>query len=172
MLGEEKLSIAEDTVSESANNANTESAGILEKFLPEHLASFKDCSAILRAVVSLFPYINNYLYFTLLLGIARLHPNPNSLVSKHPYVCSFSLLAATVTLSMLAFLPQAFYLLYLLSVIPMAIAQAWLNRYWDSAEEAGLLTRHGFSLKELVVIIAGALCMGYIVASFIMGASK
>ncbi|MBX9686065.1 MAG: hypothetical protein K2X27_05155 [Candidatus Obscuribacterales bacterium] len=166
--GNTKSDTKGDTNSPSvAEPASSET--LLEKLLPEHLASFKDCSPFLRTVVILFPYLNNYLLFTLALGIARLVPDKNSLLSRHPYLCSFALVATWIAFSLSAFLPNAYYLIFLLGVLPLALLQHWLNSYWDSVEENGLLTRHAFSFKELSSIIVGALALGYIVTSFFLG---
>lgn len=140
---------------------------LVASLMPKHLESFRDCSPHIRALFWLFPYANDYLFFTLSSGIAKLQ-NKTSFLAKHPVIWAFALTVASFTLSYLVFLKGAFYLLFLLSVLPAAVVQHSLNKYWDSVEKPGLLTRHGFSGKELVAIIAGALYMGYILCSFLL----
>ena len=147
-----------------------EKESVFYRFSPGHLASFRQCSPLLRTVCSFIPYVNNYLFLTLALGIARLHPDKQALVARQPLVCAALLVFASITLSLLSFLPGAWYLLFLLAVLPAAVAQHWLNNYWDTVEPEGLLYRTAFTLKELVVIVVGALFLGFIVAGFIMGA--
>lgn len=168
-----------DAIATPAAEASNTSPAMVEqqedlvaKLLPAHLSSFKDTSPILRAIGVVVPYLNNYLFFTLALGIAKLSPNKRSMVASHPVICSLLILSAWITLSLLAFLPGALYFTFLLCVVPVAIVQHWLNKYWDAVEEKGLLTRHGFTFGEMVVIIAGALALGYLVSSFIMGSAR
>lgn len=144
----------------------------MSDFLPDQLASFRNASPMLRTVGMLFPVINDYLYFTQILGIARLHPDKQSQAAKAPMFWALSLSFMSILLCLLAFLPGALYFLFLLSVIPTAIAQHWLNAYWDSQEEKGLLTRHGFSLGELFGIVVGGLLIGFIGCSFLFNINK
>ena len=144
--------------------------GFLSRLAPEHMASFRDCSPMLRTIWMFVPYVNNYLLLTLALGIARIHPDKASLVARQPVLCAAVAVFATITLSMLSILPGAWYLLFLLSVLPAAVMQSWLNSYWKAVEPDGLLYRAAFTLKELVVVAAGALFLGYIVVGFLMGA--
>ncbi len=147
-----------------------ETQGLLESLLPTHLCSFKKVSPLLRTIFVVIPYINHYMFYTITLGIAKLQRN--SIVASHPIPCSLALVTVYIALSCLCFLPKAFYLMFLLSVIPVAIVQHWLNRYWDTVEKPGLLMRHGLTLKEILSIIAGALALGYLVSSYIMGVDK
>lgn len=149
----------------------TQNKSLLESISPKHLESFKDCSPHIRAVLWLIPYVNDYLFFTLACGIARLQ-NGTSFVAKHPISWALTMTAASFLLSYLVFLKDAYYLLFLLSVVPAAFVQHELNKYWDSVEKPGLLTRHGFSGKELVGLIAGALYIGFILCSFLLLPSK
>lgn len=151
-------------------SAETQPEGLLTRLGPDHMASFKDCSPLLRTIWMFVPYVNNYLLLTLALGIARIHPNKQSLVARHPLACSTAVVFATISLSFLSVLPGAWYLLFVLSVLPAAVMQQWLNDYWKSVEPVGLLYRTAFTLKELVVLAAGALFTGYIIVGFMMGA--
>lgn len=143
--------------------------GFLSRLAPDHMASFRDCSPPLRAIWMFVPYVNNYLLLTLALGIARIHPDKNSLMARRPLLCSFAVVFVTITLSMLSVLPGAWYLLFLLCILPAAVMQAWLNSYWKAVEPDGLLYRAAFTLRELVVVAVGALCLGYIIVGFLMG---
>lgn len=144
---------------------------LVSKLLPDHLATFKDASPLLRGMVVAIPYLGAYLFFTLTLGIARLHPG-QSFVSQHPIICSTVIVFAWITLSMLCALPGAYFFLFALCAIPIAVVQHWLNKYWDTKEESGLLMRHGFTGGEMAIIIAGALWMGFLASAFIMGKVK
>ncbi len=145
----------------------TQKMSLLESISPKHLESFEDVSPHIRAVFWLIPYANDYLFFTLACGIAKLQEKAD-FSGKHPVVWSLTLTAAAFLLSYLSFLDGPLYLLFLLSAIPAAFVQHALNKYWDAVEKPGLLTRHGFSGRELVAIIAGALYLGYIVCAFIL----
>jgi hypothetical protein len=142
------------------------------KIAPGELADFKHVSPLLRMVGMLFPYINNYLFFTLVLGIAKIYPDKDSFIAKRPGLSAVSIAIVTFALSNLVRLPDPFCMLFLLGVAPTAIAQHWLNRYWQSVEAPGLLVRHGFSLMELISIIVGALILGFIGAAFMLGIAK
>lgn len=142
------------------------------KMSPLHLSEFKDCSPLLRSVVLLIPYLNNYMFFTLAFGVARLYPEPNSLVKKHPLFCSLVVVVTWSSLAYLSLLSGPAFLLFLLCVIPIAVVQLWLNKYWDSVEEPGLLTRHGFNGWELLAVIVGALGLGFIISGFMLGQNK
>lgn len=176
--GIESSSAEKQNMEQSGNQVPTGSAqelpqhkSLLESISPKHLESFKDCSPHIRAVFWLIPYANDYLFFTLACGIARLQ-NGAGFVAKHPSIWALTMTAASFLLSYLVFLKDAYYLLFLLSVIPAALVQHELNKYWDSVEKPGLLTRHGFSGKELVGLIAGALYIGFILCSFMLLPSK
>ncbi|MBY0547756.1 MAG: hypothetical protein K2W95_10710 [Candidatus Obscuribacterales bacterium] len=143
--------------------------GFLSRLAPDHLASFRDCSPVLRAIWMVVPYVNNYLLLTLALGIARIHPDKNSIVARKPLLCACAAVFATITFSMLSVLPGAWYLLFLLCILPAAVVQVWLNSYWKAVEPDGLLYRAAFTLRELVVVAVGALCLGYIIVGFLMG---
>lgn len=58
------------------------------------------------------------------------------------------------------------YLLYLLVVIPVSVAQGWLNQYWEHWETKELkevkAKRTAFTPIETIMIIAGALWLGLV----------
>ncbi len=146
------------------------SRGLLYYLLPEHLSKFREASLLLRTICACIPYINDYLFLTIALGVARLQPK-DSFVGKHPVTIAALLVVFSVALSLQAFQHGAWYFLYFLSVLPAMFVQHLLNKYWDTAEPTGLLCRAGFTLGELVIIIVGALFLGFIIAGFIMGAN-
>lgn len=150
-----------------------EPEGFFTALSPQHLASFKNASPFLRSVCLFIPYVSNYLFATILMGIAKKHPDKNSTVSKHPIFWAITLTILSYALSMLSMLDGAWFLLHILSVIPMVIAQTWVNRFWDEQERGkNLIVRQAFSFKETIAIIAGALYLGFVVASFILKVGK
>lgn len=138
--------------------------------LPSHLSSFRDCNLLLRGICACIPYVNDYLFLTMALGVAKLQPE-GSFAQKHAVALAVVLLAFSVAMSLLAFAKDAWYLLYFLSVLPAAVVQHLLNKYWQKVEAPGLLFRAGFTGGELLVVIAGALFLGFIIAGFILGVS-
>lgn len=163
---------AEHLTAKAADRQEEKSLGLTESLSPKHLSTFENASPMLRTLGVLIPYVNNYLYLTLVMGIAKLYPSPATFIATKPFLTALLIVLLSIALDLLAFLGGAWYLLFLLSAIPMALVQHWLNKYWDSIEPKGLLTRHGFSALELVAIIIGSLSMGFIVSSFMLGANK
>lgn len=156
-----------------AEPTSTRQLGFFEALAPGHLSSFENMSPHLRMLGMLAPYVNDYLFFTLLLGIAKRHPNSENVIAKHPVLWSVFLSFFAFALFLLCLLPGAFYLLFLLSAIPVFWAQSVVNEYWDQEERGQtLIVRQAFTGKEIVVTIAGALCLGFIVTGFIIGANK
>ena len=132
------------------------------------MSSFKDASPHIRALVTMIPYVNNYMLFTLSLGVCKLFPDKKSFVATHPGLTSLLIVGTSFTLSYLALMPKALYFFFFLSVIPVAVVQQLVNKYWDSVEKPGLLVRHAFTLKELAIIILGALALAYVVLSMVL----
>lgn len=127
---------------------------------------------MLRTLGVLIPYVNNYLYLTLALGIARLLPDASSWPSKHPLAAACFIVGASIAFDLLAFLGGAWYLLSFISVIPLAIVQHWLNKYWDAREPKGLLTRHGFTAWEIGAIVTGSVLLGFIAVGFALNLKR
>lgn len=156
-----------------AEPSPTKELGFFEALAPQHLASFENMSPHLRMLGMLVPYVNDYLFFTLLLGIAKRHPNSKNVIAKHPLLWSVFLSLFAFALFPLSWLPGALYLLFLLSAIPIFWAQAVVNEYWDKEERGQtLIVRQAFTGKEIVVTIAGALYLGFVITGFIIGANK
>lgn len=143
--------------------------GFFIRLLPGKMASFKNVSPLFRTIGMLIPHVSSYLLFTLFLGIARLHPDKDSIPARHPIVCSLVLVAVFVASAYLYLLPAGFYFLFLASAIPLAFVQHWLNRYWESVEGPGMIMRQGFSPGELIATICGALLLAFLVSYFILG---
>jgi hypothetical protein len=147
--------------------------GFFEALAPRHLSSFENMSPHLRMLGMLVPYVNDYLFFTLLLGIAKRHPNSKNVIAKHPLLWSVFLSLFAFALFPLSWLPGALYLLFLLSAIPIFWAQSVVNEYWDKEERGQtFIVRQAFTGKEIVVTIAGALYLGFVITGFIIGANK
>ncbi|MBY0358375.1 MAG: hypothetical protein K2W82_10275 [Candidatus Obscuribacterales bacterium] len=151
---------------------NKPPSGFIESLSPQHLSSFQDVSPMLRTLGVLIPYVNNYLYLTLALGIARLLPDASSWPSKHPLAAACFIVGASIAFDLLAFLGGAWYLLSFISVIPLAIVQHWLNKYWDAREPKGLLTRHGFTAWEIGAIVTGSVLLGFIAVGFALNLKR
>lgn len=143
--------------------------GFFEALSPKHLSSFENMSPHLRGLCALIPYVQDYLLFTILLGVAKRHPDRENVIAKHPILWALFLTLFTISLSLLMFLQGAWYFLFLLSTIPLLWAQAVVNDYWDREEQSqSLIVRTAFTGKELCVTIAGALCVGFLVAGFVL----
>ncbi len=162
--------VLENVVKNKSERA--ESPGLIESLLPAHLSNFKNASPMIRSIFTMVPIVTHYMFYTLTLGIARIQPKKYSTVASHPVLCSLAIVFAWITLSCLSTLHGPLYLAFFLNVIPLAIVQHWLNRYWDSVEDAGLITRHGFTFKELLTVIVGALYFGFIVSGFLINPGK
>jgi hypothetical protein len=130
------------------------------------LKPFTNISPLLRSIGLLVPILHLYLALMLFKGIAELHPNSQSLPRRHPLFCSGVLVALMLICFSLTVLPDAWYLCSFAAVIPLCVAQSWLNSYWRSVEPIGLNVRHAFSGKELLCIIVGSLLLGLVLASF------
>lgn len=151
----------------------TKEIGFVEALSPKHLSSFENMSPHLRMVCALIPYVQDYLFFTLLMGIAKRHPDPSNVIAKHPLLWSFFLTFFAFALTLLVLLPGAWYLLFLLSSIPMYWAQSVVNEYWEREERnQSLILRQAFTGKEIFVTIVGALYLGFVVSGFILVPNK
>lgn len=158
-----------------SNAEEKPAASWITKMGPAHLSSFKDSSPHLRGILTaLFslqpfvPFLQDYLIFTLVYGVCKIYPDRDSFIARMPAVAAVTVVAVSGMLSYLALLNGVSYLLFFLSVIPIIAVQHLINKYWETVEKSGLLVRHGFSLKELIVIILGALALGFIVVGMFL----
>ncbi|MBX9572917.1 MAG: DUF4234 domain-containing protein [Candidatus Obscuribacterales bacterium] len=151
----------------------TKEMGFIEALSPKHLSSFENMSPHIRMICALAPYVQDYLFFTLLYGVAKRHPDPNNVIAKNAFLWSFFLTMFAFSVSLLVFLPGIWYLLFLLSSIPTFWAQAVINEYWDNEERnQSLIVRQAFTGKEIFVTISGALVLGFLVSGILLGADK
>lgn len=133
------------------------------------LKSFAKSSPILRTLGLLLPVLQLYLIGRFFKECAELNPDRDSLPGKHPLIAAIVLTSLMFGLFWLYKLPGAFFLLYLTASVPMAIAQSWLNKFWQQEEGSDLVVRHAFSVGELASIIAGSIVLGLVVVGFYVG---
>ncbi len=131
-------------------------------------AKYAEISPLLRTIGLFVPILHVWLSFNLFSGIAKLYPNKTSTVSQKPNWSAALLVLAMIGFIYLTKLPGAWYFLSLGACIPLAVAQSWLNAYWQSLETKEILIRQAFTGKELVAIICGSLLLGLIAASFFL----
>lgn len=129
------------------------------------LRQFEKISPMLRTLGLVIPLVHIYLAFDLIYGIAKLNPDCNSFSHRHPLSATIILIGIMIALLMLVMLPGNLYLFSFLASIPLAVAQSWLNTYWQSIEPASVETRQMFTGRELMAITIGSLLLGFIVAS-------
>lgn len=141
----------------------------IDEHTRETLTLFSRISPFLRGIGVLIPVLNIYLLTTLTIGIANLVPDPESLPRKHPLLATGYVVGAYLLFVAMARLPGSYYFVSLLSLIPIAFAQHWLNQYWEQVEASDILVRHGFSLFEMLTIIIGASLLGLASAGLMIG---
>jgi hypothetical protein len=130
------------------------------------ILKFRNISPALRGLGSLVPGLQLYLTSLLFTRVAELYPRKNSVVHKRPLLFGILMTCTMVALFYLYKLPGAFFLLFLLYVAPIVLAQSWLNAYWKTQESPDVLVRQAFSATELVFLILGAVLLGLIVTGF------
>lgn len=153
---------------EYAKEAASGDANDWQEALPV-IKRYEKTHPLLRSVGLIVPLLQLFLVGQLFKDCAELYPDSNSVMRRQPLLCGIALTAMIVGLFWLYKLPGAFFLLFLLSAIPMAIGQFWLNAFWSSVEDDDLIVRHAFSAGELVSIICGSMILGLIVVSFFIG---
>lgn len=129
---------------------------------------FRNISPMLRTIGLMIPVLNIYMSLTQIKGIAEIHPDANAYPRRHPLVASGIIVGAIIGFQFLVNLPGLFFLLSFLVGFPLAVAQNWLNAYWNSVEPGNLLVRHAFTVKEMVAIVAGSVVLGLIVAGMMI----
>lgn len=139
---------------------------------PKRLASFQHVSPGLRTVVMFIPYANDYLFFTLALGIAQRVPNLQSFPCQHPMLCAVGLSMVHFLAAFFAFFPEPWVMLYVLAALPAALLQHWLNKFWAAVHPDKKLMRHGFNFGEIIAIVLGSLLWGLIVVGFSLPIKK
>jgi hypothetical protein len=116
-------------------------------------------SPVLRALGTAVPLLQLYLTTTFFVRAAALN-SADTFARKRPWLAGVGLAAVMLACFCLAKLPSYWRLLYLLAVIPLMVAQQWLNIYWHKTEPAGTIVRQAFSAGELVALILGAVLLG------------
>lgn len=139
--------------------------------LPANLSQFANCNVMLRTLCACIPHVQDYMFLTMTLGVARLQER-NGFEYKHAVTLAVAMGVFSFAASFMAKLEGALFLLYLLSIVPFMYVQHMLNKYWDRNEPRGLLFRAGFTGGELAIVVVGALFLGFIVAGFIMGVNR
>lgn len=124
-------------------------------FTPLHGAA----SICIRVI---YPLLLIFLFANLFKDIASLIPDKESRIKNNPVQAALALVFSMPFFLTLAGAKGLAYLLYLLVVIPIAIAQKWLNQYWLSVEGEGNAMRTAFTPMETIMIIIGALWMGLV----------
>jgi len=133
------------------------------------LRAFNSISPLLRTIGLLVPVLQIYLPLTLVKGIAELHPGESTFPRRHPLWASGLVIGFWIAFMFLGRLPGSLYLLSFLAAIPLAVSQSWLNDYWQAVESKDVVVRQAFTVKELMVIIAGSMLLALILTRFIIG---
>ena len=158
-------------VSEAGGNPDGNGAArkLTDGAQAEALKPFKDISPLLRSIGLFVPVLNLFLIVTQFLSIAQLVPDEKSLPRRSPLLAAGIIFGSFISLTFLFCFPPPFFFLGLLSAIPFAFVQHWINQYWDSVEPPGRAMRHAFSVKELIVIIFGGMLQGLTVVGYMLG---
>jgi hypothetical protein len=141
----------------------------LDTHTRDTLQIFSRVSPGLRGIGMMVPILQIYLAATLTIGISNLLPDENSFPRRNPLGATLLIAGAFVGSLSLGYLPQAWMFFATVAMIPIAVLQHWLNKYWLSVESEDLLVRHGFNLWEMLTIIVGAMLMGFVIAGFMIG---
>lgn len=124
------------------------------------LSRFANISPWLRAVGLLLPLVQLYLAWQTFKNIALMAPDKAAAQRQHPLLAATILVLVFVGLFWLYKLPGSYWLFFLTSFIPLAIAQYWLNQFWESVEEKPAPVRFAFSVWELLMLIVGSMFLG------------
>lgn len=161
-------------IHEFAKEAAQDTAGTRSEQFGAVIKRYEKTQPFLRSAGLVVPLLQLYLVGQFFKDCAELYPVKESFVSQKSLLSGIILTVLMVGLFWLYKLPGAFFLLFLLSAIPMAIAQSWINAFWSAVEEKekDLMIRHAFSAGELVSIIVGSMVFGLIVVSFFISPNK
>lgn len=137
----------------------------------ESIARYANSRPWLNGLISILPVVNFFVIATLFRDIAAAVPNEEYLARKNPTFAGLALTLAMACLWMLGRLEGPAFLLFTLVGIPLAIAQSWLNTYWDKVEpqeypDRTMFVGGGFSPVELISIIIGAMAVALVVLGF------
>ena len=109
-----------------------------------------------------FPILNLPILASIFYDSIKLTPKEVPLKDK-PGPLALIMALLTTCLWFLGKLDVPMFLLFNLSVLPVAQAQHWLNAYWDKVEDESFTYRQAFSIVELLVLIIGGLAFGLVV---------
>lgn len=135
----------------------------------EALLTFARVNPWLRALGIAVPVLDIYLLATLSISICNLSPRQSSFPHRKPLIATLLVVGAYLGLRALSRLPEGWFAISFLSLVPIAFLQHWLNEYWVSVERDSLLVRHGFNMWELIVIIIGAGLLGLGASGLMIG---
>ncbi len=125
----------------------------------------------MKAALPLIPLVVLGFFAFLFRDIAALGVD-ESLLRRNPSYAAFALAVAMAMLWVLHKSGGALYLLFTLVAIPPAIAQHWLNHYWQRVEPETAVVRKSFSGGELVTLILGSFILTLIMLTPTFDLSK
>lgn len=111
------------------------------------------------------PVANMIVLMRIVAQFCTLVPEPTAFVRNNSRLVGFAIALLFGALSLLWHLKGLYYLMFLISCLPLAVAQTWLNRFWKVYENDKLLVRQAFNPIELGLIICGASFLGLILIS-------
>jgi hypothetical protein len=137
----------------------------------ESIAKYANARPWLSGLISILPVVNFFVIANLFRDIAAAVPDEEYFARKNPTFAGLALTLAMACFWMLGRLEGPAFLLFTLVGIPLAIAQSWLNTYWDVVEPQEYPNRTmyvggGFSPIELISIIIGAMAVALVVLGF------
>jgi hypothetical protein len=109
-----------------------------------------------KAAAPLIPLLTLGFFVVLFYDIARV-AREGSLLKNNPTFPAFCLVAGMAMLWSLGKMPSYFSLLFTLVSIPPAIAQHWINDYWQRVEPEGTPIRRSFSMAEILTLLIGSI---------------
>lgn len=124
------------------------------------LSKFAKINPWLRSLGLLLPLVQLFLVWQTFKNIALMSPDKGAIQRQQPALAALVLVLVFVGLFWLYKLPGSYWLFFLTSFIPLAIAQRWLNQFWESVEEKNAPVRYAFSVWELLMLIIGSMFLG------------
>jgi hypothetical protein len=135
------------------------------------LTKYANARPWLSALLSIVPVINCFVIANLFRDIATAIPNSENFARKNPTFAGLTLTLAMACLWMLGKQDGPAFLLFTLVGVPVAIAQGWLNLYWDRLEhhehpDQSMVVRGSFSPLEIIAIVVGGMAVALVVVGF------
>jgi hypothetical protein len=109
-----------------------------------------------KALGPVVPLLTLTFFAVLYYDIARL-ARDGTLLKNNPTFPAFCLVVSMAMLWGLVKLPSVYYLLFTLVSVPPAIAQHWLNDYWQRVEPENAHVRSSFSMAEIITLLLGSI---------------